>query len=328
MKGGPDMQKFENRVPAHSLIKAFSTYTDSLLPAAEYNSYRKSARRPIDIAVLKQSAYNVDTVRSINPTPDSVTSARKSVDWVTKGFSFTMTNSINEDNYIDYITEFQQNMFNAVTSVMVNDTNSVENNLAAFLETNKRSMLPTVNVLGVSAGTGAYEVSPEQFAISAPSVLESLAMYGKVQSMHNVGYASYQRDIATFGRNNERNLEQYQSEMEYWKSSKIPVTAGKQATHYLTNTGSIGLLNWVEADARNGEIVHDGRYTTMIDPFFGFQWGVFITSYREDKSAIGGTGLERAASIRYDFAADFAPVVSYSSTAGVTPIVKFDLVTA
>lgn len=320
------MQLFEDRVPKENIIQAFREGTDSLVNTESYMNAKVSKRRPVEIAVWKKEDYNIMTTRVKEPTPNIATSAKVPLSFSTVGFSFQIAPPLNEDNYFSDVQEFQRNLFNGImTAMFEHPTNALEVKLATFLEANKATSLAAPQVGGVTAGTGQYEMAADQFIIKAPVVMRANRLYPRFGDIHNIGAIARQREIATYGRANTRNLDQYQTEMDYYPSQEIDVAVGDLETHFLYQKGQLGLLNWVEWDARNNSVVHDGRFTTIVDPFFGFSWGVFIKRDRADISAVGGTGLERASNIRYDFFTDFGAFTSYSSTAGKSPIIKFAL---
>lgn len=320
------MQSFERRIPKDSIIRAFNEGTNQVVDEAAYKALKTSQSRPVDIAVMKTESYFVGTVRQKEPTPNIASTAKVPIAFQDITFSFLVSAPLNESNYFSVEQEIRQGMFNGIMSSMIRDTTkSLEVKLAAYLEANKWAAPPDSSVGGVTVGTGLYEMDADQFILKAPVVMEELEMYPRFADIHNIGAVARQREIATYGRANSQNLDQYQSEMDYYRSNKVIVNPAHIETHYLYPQGSLGLINYVEWDARNGTVVHDGRFTVIQDPFFGFQWGVFIKADRADVSGIGGQGLERASNIRYDFAASFAPVSPYSSTPGVSPIVKFGL---
>lgn len=321
----PDFQKFENRKPQPGIIKAFRDHTTSVVDEEEISKLKVSRRRPVEIAVMKKEPYTVGTVREINPIVNQAGSAKVPLNWFTKTFGFSVRAAINSDNYIKEVAEFRQSLFNGLLSVLYTDANSIEKNLAAYLATNKWAVPPATTVYGVNVGTGAYEIDSDQYIIKAPIVMQELDMMGRFQDIGNIGSIARRRDQATFGRNNSRDISQYLDDFDYYQSNAVTVTPGAEETHFLVPTGSLGLLNIVEWDARNRTEDKDGHFEVMKDPFFGFEWGVYITAKRTDQSAYG-TGFERVVQYEYHFAADFAAINSYSSVAGQSPIMQFDTI--
>lgn len=323
------MQQFENRVPKDNVINAFMAGTESVIDPQAYLDAKASLVRPVDIAVVKSESYFVGTVRELEPTPNTVTTAKVPLTFVTKTFSFALSEPLAAGNYVRYERLFQQAVFDGVWSAMMRDNSkSLEVTLIAYLEANKWAVPPASNVPGVNVGTGAYEMDADDYVINAPVVMSELDMFPRFMDIGNVAAAARQRDIATYGRYNQRNLDQYNTEMDFFRSKRITPSAGAVETHFVVPERSLGLLNWVEWDARNNTQTDLGRYVTVRDPYFGFEWGVYIRRGRADQSGVGGVGLERASNIQYDFAASFAAVSPYSSVAGTSPIIKMDLTQA
>lgn len=320
------MERFERRVPKDNIIEAFRSGTEAIVDAQAYAAAKVSLRRPVEIAVINTEAFFVNTVRELNPTPNTVTTNKVPLNFITRTFSFQLSEPLAIDNYVRYEKQMQQAIFNGVYSaLMLDNTKSLEGYLATYLETNKWAAPPVSGIPGVTVGTGAYEMDRDDYIINAPVVMRELNMYPNFMDLGNVASIARQREIETYGRFNERNLAQYNNEMEFYRSSRIVPSAGAVETHFVVPQDSLGLLNWVEWDARNNTQTDTGRFTTIRDPYFGFDWGVYISVGRADQSADGGVGLERASNIKFDFAASFAAVSPYSSQAGQTPIVKFDL---
>lgn len=326
--GGPGLERFEMKMPKNetSIVAAFAKYTDQLVMPGTIERLKTSLRRPVSIPVFSNFAGTIGTVRKINPTPDVATTAMVPINFVTKDFSFAIDEAINDDNYKDKAATLRNTLFNELKAVYYNSANSLEKQCAAFLEANKYATPPAITTPDVTPIAGAYELSVDDFIIKAPVIMEELFMSGGYQDIGTFGAYARARDEATYGKYNARNLEQYANEMEYYTSREVTLTSGSQETHYVMPKGSVGLLNITESDARNRRTDKDGHFEIITDPWFGYDWGVYITEYRVDLSATYGVGFERVVRTRYDFAADFGTFMAYSSTAGESPIVKMEAV--
>jgi len=215
-------------------------------------------------------------------------------------------------------------VYDSLIDVFFKGTNALEKQLVTLLEASKYATPPASTVDGVVSDSGAYILTAEDFLIKAPVIMEELDMVGPFQDMGNVGSMGRQRDNATYGRMNSRDVSQYMKDLTYYYSKNIAVEGAYEESHYLTQPGSLALLNIIEFDARNRTAHASGVYDTYVDPIFGFEWGVRIVSDPSDQTSNYGAGQERAVEYRYDFAADFAPVIAYSSTSA-SPIVKMNV---
>lgn len=319
-------EKFEHRLPEFGVIEAFRRDTDTIVPKAQMEALKTSLRREVDIAVTTVTDANVLTKRAVNPARDVATTARVPTNWFTLGFAFKWVPASARDNYVSEDDEIGQNLFNGWKSVLFDDVNSLESQLLAFLEANKYSTLPSdIKVDGVTTGTDSFIVDYDKYILAAPVIMRALRIRQALYDISYVGSVARQRAIATFGTNNQQNLNQFINDMMYFMSSNMDVTEDMVETHYLTPVNSLGLLNIVEDDAAQGRSANDGYFTTIRDPWFGFRWGVRVSSVAEDNSVTYGDGFERAITRRYDVFADFSPIMAYSSKAGESPIVKVDL---
>lgn len=320
------MLRFENRKPDNetSIVQAFKEYTEDLIEPSVIKGLKTSKRRPVSLPVLTRFAGTIGTVRQINPTPDDASSALVPINWITRGFSFKVSEAITKDTYHSQAAVLRNTMFNELMSLYYDSANSLEKYLYAFLETNKWATPPAVTSPNVTVGTGAYEVPVDDFMVEAPIALRENFINGNLQDIANMGAAARRRADAMHGAYNDENRAMYLKENQPYYSKEIVRSLGAQETHFLFPKGTVGLLNIVEDDAKAGREDKDGEFEVITDPFFGHQWGVYITKYRADQSGVYGSGQERSIITRYDFYADFAAFMAYSSNSGESPIVKFD----
>jgi len=328
--GTSEFNKFEKRSPWAGAIPVFQAGRSAGICNVEaIEAEKRSLRRVVEIAVTKKYAANVKGARAINPTPDKMSSARVSTNFFTLAFSIVLTDAIHADNDIGrarYVTDSLHHELNGVfhnSAAGGGNVASLEKQMLSWLATQAYTTPPAVNVPGVQVASGAYQVKADDFVIKASPVMMSLQTYGPWDTITNIGAMARNRELATYGVGNQRNLAQYVGEYDYQFSHNLAVTSGALETHYLMPKGSVCVLNIIEDDAKNRRTASDGVYYDYLDPMYGFKWGVFETRYRENMSS-EVTGLERAVTTRFDFAADFAFVRSYSSEAGVSPIVKFN----
>lgn len=325
IRANDKFKQFENRMPEGGAIAAAMKYRDQVVPISVIEAAKVSKRRPVEIPVLKRYTPTIGTARAINPTPDVITSARVPLTWATKTFSFSVAPAINADNDIAMEEQFAAQLQNSLRGAFFDNANSVEKQVIAALAANAYATPPASAVGGVTVASGAYVVdNDENYILKAPVLMRELNLMGPYQDISNIASIARQRAMSTYGTANSRNFEQLLGDMEYYHSNNIGVTATYAETHYLTPAGSLALLNIAEFDARNGTAHSSGEYTIIRDPLYGFDWGVRIVTDVADLSATYGSGFERTVVKRYDFAADFAVVTAYSSTAGTSPIIKIN----
>lgn len=329
--GTSEYNAFEQRKPKPGAIDVFKEGRSAGLVDVEgIENAKTSLRRPTEIAVTKAFTPNVKGVRAISPTPEILSTARVALSWITLAFSIKMVPALHADNDITYARALTDLLFNELKGVFHTATSdgganqdSLEKQMIAYIAAQKYTTPPDSQVVGVSVENGAYKVKSQDFAALALPVMEELLLDGPFDDITHVSTLAWNRQIGTLGANNNQNLAQYLDDYNYRRSNYVPVTSGAEQTHYLMPKGTLAVLNIVEDDAKAGRESYDGKYSTFVDPYHGFKWGVFEKLNRADMSS-ELTGGQRMVTRQWDFAADFAFVRPYSSTAGVTPIIKFD----
>lgn len=320
--------QMETRLPENGIINLFKRDTDLIVPKRQMEALKTSMRRDVDIVVMKVSDFNVLDKRAVNPARDKVETDRVHTNWFTKGFAFYYTPASNHDNYFTEAQEVGRGFFNGWRSVYFGDTDGLEATLAEFLEANKWASLPETTVTGVDVNAGAYELLTKDYIIKTPAVMRTLMIYNQLYDVANVGSWARERADSMYGNNNDHNKKQFLNDMMTFWSHNLPVTEDRDETHFVMPRGSVGLLNIVENDAAANRAGDDGRFYTIVDPWFGFTWGVRFSRVAQDQSGVYGDGFERALQMRVDVFADFSPILAYTSRAGESPIVKFNTLPA
>lgn len=329
--GTTEYNYFEQRKPKPGAVDVFKEGRSmGLVDVAGIESAKTSLRRPTEIAVTKAFTPNIYGVRAISPTPDIMATARVALSWITLTFSIKAVPSMHADNDISfarYVTDLLSNalkgVYHTATTDGVNKQDSLERQMITYLAAQKYGTPPDSLVPGVTVENGAYKLKTDDFVLKALPIMEELLLDGPYDDITHVSTLARNRQIGTLGAGNNINLSQYLGDYDYRRSNYVPVSGGAQETHYLTPKGSLAVLNIVEKDAIDGNESYNGRYSTYVDPYHSFKWGVFEKLDRADMSS-ELTGGQRMVTRQWDFAADFAFVRPYSSASGVTPIIKFD----
>lgn len=325
---GSKLTEFENRLPTRGLIDTFREGGNQLISNQDIQRLTTSLRRPVSIPILRRSTNTIRNIRQVDPTPDHALSAKATFSWFDIAFSFEITPTGNEDNYITEAQEFAFKLKEEIMAAILRDnTNGLEAKMISYLNANKWATPPASGIPGVNVQNGAYEMKGSEYLIKAPVIMEELEMGGQqLIDVGNIASLARRREEKTYGYANQQNIAQYLDEIKYFKSARIAVPDGYDESHFLMPAGSVAMVDWVENDARAGREAFDGKYTQVQDPYFGIRWGVFTKATRSDRSADLGRGTERVVSLRYDFATSIGLISSYSSVAGESPIVKINVV--
>lgn len=303
--------KFESRLSNYSVIQAFKDNSALMLPASTIDKLRTAASRPLKIPVLNRYAATVINQRSCEITPDSVTSAFKTMNWVTMGFAVGITPSISANNYIteedDLAFQFEMGL-KAVYAAL--DSMGYQT-----LETNKTATFPSPLYPNAS---GAYQIpyaDRKEFYAKLPAIMRRHDFDGRIVDIANTEAIIDPAYIAAQGSANGQNLQYQVLNMDFYRSNRVVTGAGVLETHYDMPEGAIGVYNWIDYESQKQINIHLGKgWTQYVDPLFGFTWGVFF-----DHDCVDGRFVKK-----WNIIADFSFMTAYSSTTD-TAIVKSEI---
>lgn len=295
-----NFNKFEARLSEYSVIQAFKDNSDKMLPEATIKKLRTAAVRPLKIPVLNAYAATVLSQRSCTITPDSVTSAFKTMNWVTMGFAVGVTPSISANNYIDEQTDlaFQFEMgWKAVYAAL--DSMGYQT-----LELNKTAVF---NSPLYTNANGAYQVPYDQkqdFYKKLPAVMRRHDFSGRIVDIANTEALIDPLYIQAQGSGNGQNLQYQVLNMDFYRSNRVVTGTGVLESHYDMPEGAIGIYNWIDYESQNKINIHLGKgWTQIVDPMYGFTWGVFY-----DNDCVDGRFVKK-----WNIVADFSFMTAYSS---------------
>lgn len=314
----------------YGALSAHADQVNMLVPAQAIEQAKASARHTVKIPLLQRTATPVITTRSCTIVCNDKGSEFFTLTWNTVGFTVCATPSIHEDNYISKSEFVQSQIADGLDAVYQN----LEAQCVTNLENNKATTVDAGST-GVYAFSGtAYQVpqtAKDDFYLEVPSVLEYNDVMPRYTNVATINEKILRRTILEFGAQNERNraTELSNADWMFYNSKNITNAGGVQSTHYMFKEGSVGILNWVDPDARNRERIHESKFwDTFTDPTFGFDWGVYYNADCADKSA-ELAGLERTKTELWEFTADFATIAAVPNNlvAGDNPIYKFEILT-
>jgi hypothetical protein len=321
------MQDFENRLSERGVIEGFLKSTARLVPESEIINLRTSARRATEIAVFSKSAATIRTARQITITPDGSTTDTITPTWVTRGFDVGVTEAINTDNAMSAQEDLANQIFQALKSAYFDDTNSIDKYLTAFLASSAWATPTASTQVGVVSTAAGYEIDREQLYTKIRGILRNLKFSGPFHDFANVEASATLDEMRTFGTANSQNRASLiANDFQFGYSHNIAIgtaaTAGLTARekHFFVPDGMIGLLNWVEDDAKKGHSGKTHDYGVYQDNLFGLRWGYMYTDGPENKSSTVA-GLQRAFTQKWGFYTDIAAIKAYSSDSS-TPVVQ------
>jgi len=163
-------KQFGCRASIYDVARAFLDNTTKLVPAQILEGAKKSSRHVAKIPVLKKLDPTgvIDTARSCDPADQPVDTAFVSPTYGTYSFSFHMTPSWNEENYVDFNEEFAWKFMQHLQAFYA----ELDSDLITYLDTNA-SLINASTLFGaITAGVVTVPTAQKQeFYQSIPSVM-------------------------------------------------------------------------------------------------------------------------------------------------------------
>ena len=307
------LTQFEGRLSSYDIYQAFKDNTSMLIPAAELEAAKKSARRVTKIPVLNKIDFTIGSTRACTPGDQAITSEFVQPSYSTYVFDFHMQPNINEDNYFAYQQEFAHKFIQGLKKF----GETIDSAAGTFLESN----LTQVNASPLFGGIVGDTVSltyaeREEFYKSIPSILVRNDLSGnKVLDIANPEAQIMYDSIARQGAGNSVNKAYQISNFAPYRSNRVTLDAGIAETHYLIPEGHIGTLSWIPMDYKIGRGGEDNLWTSVVDPIFGLTWALRYVYACADLSAVSGGDATLTSSFveKFEFSIDIAFMTSHSS---------------
>jgi len=310
-------KSFEGRPSIYDVVNAFRDNTERLVPKAELESAKKSSRHVTKIPVLKKLADPLDKIRdtrTCDPLDSPVDSEFVQPTYETYSFSFHMTPHYSHENYIAYQEEFSWKLLQHLFAFGA----TLDADLVAFLEAQKTAVNASTLFGGLVGGAVTVDAADkEEFYKSIPSILYRNDLSGnQVIDIANPEAQIMYDFLNRQGASNAVNTAYQISNFAPYRSNRVPLAAGMAETHFLIPQGHIGLLDWIPFEYRQGYKISEGDlWGQVVDPFFGFTWGLKYKANCTDLSEVEGgiADLTTAYVEKFEFSVDLAPLTSYSS---------------
>lgn len=315
---------FESRISSYGALQAFKDNADGLLPSSAVEGMKKSVCTPEKIPVLNKYTASVVTAPDCAITGNRPVSAFQAITWAYVGFQTKIVPSVNAGNYISVVDDLAWQMQMGWKAIFANLDLAAVNKL----ETNKNAAVATSNIPTISTSAAGYDYTgdPKDFYLYAPGLMGINDLSGPFNDVANTESLSTILRIETLGLNNSENMRgvlegtlPYSLGFRNYMTNRLSPGSHNEV-HYMFPDGSIGVYNWVDPDSIAGRRAGNKVWSTIQDPWFGFDWGVYTVEDCVDASA-QCAGLTRAYGEIAEIGAYFAFVTEYSSDT-TTPIIK------
>jgi hypothetical protein len=308
------LQQFESRLSDYDVVKAFQANTELLVPKAELEAAKMSSRHIAKLPVLNKLDFEIGDTRACTPAGLDSTTAFVTPSYSTYTFSFDMKPSYYAENYIKYQQDFAHKLSQGLKAF----GETLDSAAVGFLETNLTQVNASPLFGGIVGDTVVVAADKkEEFYKSIPSIMRRNDLSGSlVLDIANPEAQIMYDSIARQGAGNSVNTAYQISNFAPYRSNRVLLDSGIAETHYLIPQGHIGMLDWIPMDFRQGQIISQGDlWSTVVDPIFGFTWGLRYKADCEDLSGEAGgiSDLTSAFTEKFEFSIDIAFMTSYSS---------------
>lgn len=262
----------------------------------------------------------------------------------TKGDSGTLNPSWTtyDDKFYYSLKQANANIYSK-DEMLINELRDVSTNFAEGMETvaatylfNNRSQVnnaTTNDEGGFDNVTYVYEIETDKEK-RAIQICKTVMDVNKWQGNYvifcdSISFNKFEFYANQGGANSENLMFQFSGCM-FVKSIDLDALAsafGYTGGFWITiEPGTIGVLDWIPSQNRNGDVTTENKYGTFINPIDGLIYGTHEYSARADESSNGGKKQDVKTEVQVfcDFALEHAPL----STSNETPIQAFGLVEA
>lgn len=303
---------YEQRISEYSIVKAFQENSNQLWPGSTLEAVKKSVRQPVKIPSLNRFDPTIITTRSCTIEPDEQTSAFTAISWSTIGFAVGLTPADHADNYISAA----DNLANQFRNGFRKCYETFDSNAWAFLEARKATSNDSP-LYTLSAGAlQVPDTKKIDFYKNLPAVMRRNDLYGRYIDIANTEAIIDPLYLQHQGSGNSENKQYQIQNIDFYRSNRAVTGDGVDETHFNLPAGSIGLLNWLNYEAKNGIKVHDSKgWSKMVDNFLGLEWELYF----DHDCADGGFSQKWTVLTTVAFGAQ------YSSVAGKSSIIKSEI---
>lgn len=323
---------------------AMSFITDDLRQKAGV-----SMGRALKMPVLNYKDVTIRSTRPITIAADENTSAFYTVVFTTLAYGFRMYPRQHFNNDIDYQMDFNHKMRAFISKLM----STLDGMAVTALDAGKTQIIGGVE--GGAAASGVTTVGGHEWEEDVVSEIgvgaklkDSVILHdlgsimisndfepNRMDIVGNQGLRSIASRMEGFGTYNSENRAYLLDGYNWSFSNAISNAAGKSATAYAIEDGTLGMLTRVTPDSIYGTTTGDGHRWDQVNlPGLNFNVGTYeydeVVSLGDTEPNDLGAGTEyltRTAMEVVDFSFDIALFTKYNSAPATIPsgIVKFDI---
>ena len=309
---------FENKFPSLGALQAIEDQKDLLISRSSLESAKNSLTQPTKIPVLPKYVATDTDADACTITGDTTASAFVNPTYADFGFSVSITPEVHGHNYVGMAETLAHELRMGWKKVFSRLDAAAVAHIAASTDalTGVTSQYFTNN-----AGTMDYALDPTKIYAYMPALLNKLDLRGGFVEVANTEALTSNLIAQSFGNFNQQNIAGFNGGLPgsdsftTYTTNNVALGTGEKEVRYVFERGSHAILNWNPLKGReNYVVVPDTDYwTTMRDPFFGYEWTVHYQKKCADVSATY-TGLDAATVVEtWRIFSNFAFLEGYSS---------------
>lgn len=310
--GGMNAQ--ELRIPSFGALKAHMDSASLLMPGFKANDYRKSTQQPVFIDVFKKQALGTGTVRKCAGQGTGET-AKKPISFLTIEEEFAVSELEMLNNQLSY-----QDLFNRLLQRrLVSAYTRLEKAAVAHLEAIK-SPITNGSYFATTTGNAKQLTYAQRLELWAGMQAEMMDndFTGRINFVGDSNTKAIAGFVGAQGAGNGTNLAYQEEDFTGYYSRFVQRGAGKFATEYFFEPGTIGFYPWIRPDFFNGKDIGTDVWTTFTDPVMGMMWELkvkkgCVDAAINDASGNPVTGTEAGYVESFVLSCDYSFTEAYSS---------------
>lgn len=316
------------RIPA--VFKLFLQSSDSFFP--DYKTLKTSDTRALEANYWKRTATALTTSgRAHNHTGTGGDSGVLTPSFTTYSATFSMTIKQADTSVFSFQEEFE----NEIRQKIIDFANGLDTVAVNYLYAN-RSGVNTAAVKGTFDATNdVYEISAASYGTEAMTITKVVMDVNKYQGValsvvcDSIVYTDWLKQAAQGAQNATNQAFQFMGITFVHDPSLTATAVALDATYtkgfwIVVPAGTIGVLNWIPKQNREGLETSVNMYGAMYNPVDGLQYAVHSYETRANGTSVNGQKQDvlRETELSIDLAFCHAP----SSVANETPLMAFALV--
>lgn len=328
------LDKFEMRPSRWGALDLFIAESNN--PSGIINPQLKelamrSIGSTIQIPVIDDEDVSIGNARTLTIAASENSSSLVSISFATYAWGFTLVPALYSNNEISMQRDFNAKMTKylnkfadtldeaAIATMMLKKTQVFNDTLAYSKEAN------TIVAKYAERETIIGDINPMMAANDC---------YNTIHLVGNTGMESIIRNLSEQGLYNEKNKQLQYSDKVLHFSNRVSNPAGKYASAYAVNEGSLGMLTRLEREAILNTKTNIGyEWGQIMLPVVGIPCGTYYYETVEDMKDIAGAAsvdMTRARVQHYGYSVDVAFMVAYNSNESTRPqpIMKITVNTA